>query len=148
MNQRRLNQEAYGKDINNQISFTENLTNTNSTTHSKLNVEDRNSYYVFFVMAQIGGFYSFLSLFFGSIISSFSDRMMTMEIMNLLRAGKKKRMLIDSLKRSNKRKVIPSNTLKPVHSILERINSLFKLVDISNILILIYFNLDKIKLLK
>ena len=144
MNQRRLNQEAYGKDINNQISFTENLTNTNSTTHSKLNVEDRNSYYVFFVMAQIGGFYSFLRLFFGSIISLFSDRMMTMEIMNLLRAGKKKRMLIDSLKRSNKRKVIPSNTLKPVHSILERINSLFKLVDISNILILIYFNLDKI----
>ena len=43
--------------------------NTNSTESSTNTIEDRNKLYALFVMAQIGGLYSFLKLVFGLFMS-------------------------------------------------------------------------------
>ena len=51
---------------------------------------DEPFYRAFFIMAQVGGFYSFLKLVFGSIYSLFLDKLMTTEFINKLKIKRNK----------------------------------------------------------
>ena len=92
----------------------ENSTKSSSSTTSNNNIEDRNSYYAFFVMAQIGGFFSFLKLVFGVISSLFNDRIIIIEIMNSLRKGKRNNMIRKYLRMSKITKTNQTHNIKRV----------------------------------
>lgn len=47
-------------------------------------------YRAFFIMAQVGGFYSFLKLVFGSLYSLFLDKLMSTEFINKLKIKRSK----------------------------------------------------------
>lgn len=51
---------------------------------------DEPFYRAFFIMAQVGGFYSFLKLIFGGIYSLFLDRLMITEFINKLKIKRSK----------------------------------------------------------
>ena len=72
-----------------QSSFASNSSSTSfastSSGYLSSSVADRNNYYAFFVMAQIGGFYSFLKLVFKAVLWLFTEKLFLIELLNKLR---------------------------------------------------------------
>ena len=60
-----------------------------SSAYLSSSVADRNNYYAFFVMAQIGGFYSFLKLVFKAVLWLFTEKVFLIELLNKLRKNLK-----------------------------------------------------------
>ena len=88
------------------------LLDTSSSTSSNQNISDRNEFYAFFVIAQIGGLYSFLRFIFGALVSLFSEKWYLMQILNLLRTKIRTRQDMERYMRkprSRKRRVVPTN---------------------------------------
>ena len=101
----------------NNLNFAQNSTFSSASSNS-VKLEDQNAYYTFFVLAQIGGFYSFLRFIFEIFISFFSERLYIMNIINKIRANVKNNKVRIKPKKKNKR-VIPSSEVLQVSNLFK-----------------------------
>lgn len=60
---------------------------TDSTSTTKEENRDSSAYFALFVMAQVGGLYSFLRLVFGWAVSLFADNLLAFEVINKLKSS-------------------------------------------------------------
>ena len=81
-------QPDLGRNLESNYNYQTNYAQSNSNYLSK-DIADRNDYYVFFIMAQIGGFYSFLRLVFKIFFGLVSEKMFIIELLNKLRVKMK-----------------------------------------------------------
>ena len=88
--------------------------NTNSTESSTNTIEDRNKFYALFVMAQIGGLYSFLKLVFGVFMSLISDKMTIMTLINSMRKNKNYFRVSTSKSKKRSKRILPTQNTQVV----------------------------------
>ena len=84
----KIYEPVFRRDLNNPSSLLAN--NSQSSTTDSLNsketeINDRNEYYFLFVMAQIGGLYSFLSFVFKIVFRFIIQKFYYMDLINILR---------------------------------------------------------------
>ena len=99
-----------------QSNFASSSSSTNfaSTSSEFLSstIADRNDYYAFFVMAQIGGFYSFLKLVFKTVLWLFTEKVFLIELLNKLRRNMKQikeKYKVKNSKRTKRKKLKMQN---------------------------------------
>ena len=115
---RRLNNENKSEFLDKYASNLSESSNSSSTASSKITVEDWNTYYIFFVMAQIGGLYSFLKFSIGSIFSLITDKMLLISFINNLRQCKSNSKLNNLSKKKRSKRVLPTFNIEKVYKFI------------------------------